>query len=158
MPLEYGQLFEDKVLCPAHAAGFSVVTGYPEQAPGLDGIPTFPIVERDGKHYVQVPVDGLPKKVTQPMTARDPDNRTHFVIIGGGPAGLNCAETLRQSGFTGQITVLAKEGVVPYDRTLLSKALPNLEVGKAPLLRPAPFLKEASIDIRTGATVDAVDG
>ena len=27
-------LFDDKVLCPAHAAGFSIVTGEPEQAPG----------------------------------------------------------------------------------------------------------------------------
>ena len=158
VPLEYGQMFDDKVLCPAHAAGFSVVTGYPEQAPGRDGIPTFPIVTREGKHFVQVPEDGLPKKATQPLTPRDPNNKTHFVIIGGGPAGLNCAETLRQSGFSGRITVLAKEGVVPYDRTLLSKALPMLEPGKAPLLRPPPFLQDASIEIRTGTTVDKVDG
>jgi flavin-dependent dehydrogenase len=41
------------------------------------------------------------------MAKRDPENKTHFVIIGGGPAGLNAAETLRQSGFTGQISVLS---------------------------------------------------
>lgn len=28
--LTYGMLFDDKILCPAHAAGFSVVTGKPE--------------------------------------------------------------------------------------------------------------------------------
>ena len=151
-------MFDDKLLCPAHAAGFSVVTGYPEQAPGLDGIPTFPVVKRDDKYFVQIPEDGIPKRVSQPLTPRDPDNKTHFVIIGGGAAGLNCAETLRQSGFSGQITILAKEGVVPYDRTLLSKALPALESGKAPTLRPAPFLQEASIDVRTGTTVTKVDG
>lgn len=35
------------------------------------------------------------------MVTRDPLNKTHMVIIGGGAAGLNCAETLRQSKFTG---------------------------------------------------------
>jgi nitrite reductase/ring-hydroxylating ferredoxin subunit len=44
-------LFEDKVMCPAHAAAFSIVTGEPEQAPGLDGIPTFPIVKHGDKYY-----------------------------------------------------------------------------------------------------------
>ena len=29
-PLKNGVLFDDKVLCPAHCMGFSVVTGYPE--------------------------------------------------------------------------------------------------------------------------------
>lgn len=30
VPLEGGMLFDDKVLCPAHAAGFSIITGEPE--------------------------------------------------------------------------------------------------------------------------------
>ena len=34
------------------------------------------------------------------MTKRDPANETHFVILGGGPASLSAAETLRSSGFT----------------------------------------------------------
>jgi cation diffusion facilitator CzcD-associated flavoprotein CzcO len=37
------------------------------------------------------------------MATRDPNNHTKMVIVGGGAAGLNCAETLRQSGFTGEI-------------------------------------------------------
>ena len=71
---------------------------------------------------------------------------------------MNCAETLRQSGFSGQITMLSKEAIIPYDRTLLSKALPGLETGKAPSLRGAPFLQKASIDVRTDASVSKVDG
>jgi NADPH-dependent 2,4-dienoyl-CoA reductase/sulfur reductase-like enzyme len=45
------------------------------------------------------------------------------VIVGGGPAGLNAAETLRQSGFTGKVTILSNEDSLPYDRTLITKAL-----------------------------------
>jgi NADPH-dependent 2,4-dienoyl-CoA reductase/sulfur reductase-like enzyme len=57
------------------------------------------------------------------MAKRDPENKKRFVIIGGGAAGLNCAETLRQSDFTGEILVISNESVLPYDRTLLSKVL-----------------------------------
>ena len=95
VPLEGGYLIDDQVLCPAHLAGFSIITGEIERAPGLDGLPTFPIIEENGDFYVQVPKDGLPKKKSQPLVKRDPENKKHFVIIGGGPAGLNCAETLR---------------------------------------------------------------
>ena len=88
-------LFDDKVMCPAHAAGFSIVTGKPEQAPGLDGIPSYLVIHRDGKYFVEVPEAGLPARATMPLTKRDPNNPLNYVIIGGGPAGLNCAETLR---------------------------------------------------------------
>ena len=109
VPLNGGMLFDDKVLCPAHAAGFSIITGEPENAPGLDGIPSFPVVEKDGEFFVQIPAEGLPRKVPMPLTKRDPNNSERVVIIGGGPAGLNCAETLRQSGFSGQVTILSAE-------------------------------------------------
>jgi apoptosis-inducing factor 3 len=109
VPLEGGPLFEDKIMCPAHGAAFSVVSGLPEDAPGLNGLPIFPVVEKDGKHYVQIPEGALPKSVAMKLSKRDPENSTHFVIIGGGAAGLNAAETLRQSGFTGRITMLTNE-------------------------------------------------
>lgn len=46
-----------------------------------------------------------------------------FVIIGGGPSGLSAAESLRQSGFGGKITILSKEKELPYDRTMLTKVV-----------------------------------
>ena len=43
------------------------------------------------------------------MVKRDPNNKSKMVIIGGGAAGLNCAETLRQSSYTGEILVISNE-------------------------------------------------
>ncbi len=44
-PLSEGVLSNDKVLCPYHAAGFSIVTGDIKSAPGLDGVPKYDIVK-----------------------------------------------------------------------------------------------------------------
>ena len=55
-PMSNGFLFDDKVLCPWHAAAFSVVTGAIENAPGMDGLPKFEVSEKDGKYFVNVPV------------------------------------------------------------------------------------------------------
>lgn len=74
VPLEGGMLFDDKILCPAHGAAFSVTTGAPELAPALDGIPTFEVVESENRHFVKVPVGGFPKSVPQPLSKRDPEN------------------------------------------------------------------------------------
>lgn len=59
-PLSWGVLFEDKVLCPWHGAGFNIVTGAVEGAPVLDGLPKYEVISKDGKTYVKVP-DPLPK-------------------------------------------------------------------------------------------------
>jgi len=110
----------------------------------------------DGKAYVEVPEVGLPKKASMPLTKRDPNNPQHFIIIGGGPAGLNCAETLRQSGFSGRVTVVSKEDLIPYDRTLISKALPIINARDKPL-RPAEFLNEADIDYKLSSVVTEIN-
>lgn len=122
----------------------------------MDGLPTFKIVERDGKHFVQVPQGGLPKKVSAPMAKRDKNDKRNFVIIGGGPAGLNCAETLRQSGYTGKITVISREEALPYDRTLITKALAMGDATKWPL-RPTEWLNEHDIDYELKARAFSVN-
>jgi len=86
------------------------------------------------------------------MTKRDPANNEHFVIVGGGAAGMNCSETLRQSGFSGKITMLTSEKYAPYDRTLLSKAVSVGDASKW-ALRPESFLNEADIEVRTETSV-----
>ena len=93
-PMHTGVLFDDKVMCPWHSASFSIVSGALESGPSLDSLPRYEVFVKDGKHYVRVP-DPLPKSVTHEMAKRDPNDKRRFVIIGGGAAGLTCAETLR---------------------------------------------------------------
>lgn len=68
------------------------------------------------------------------------------MIIGGGPAGLNCAETLRYSGYSGKITLVSNEKLLPYDRTVLSKTSPLGDTSKLQL-RDSDWLKDADIDV-----------
>jgi 3-phenylpropionate/trans-cinnamate dioxygenase ferredoxin reductase subunit len=44
-----------------------------------------------------------------------------IVIIGAGQAGLQVAESLRQEGYRGVITLLGDEAYAPYNRPPLSK-------------------------------------
>ncbi|WP_235879301.1 NAD(P)/FAD-dependent oxidoreductase [Burkholderia sp. USMB20] len=44
------------------------------------------------------------------------------VILGAGHAGFQCASTLRQQGFTGDLCLISDEGRLPYQRPPLSKS------------------------------------
>lgn len=47
----------------------------------------------------------------------------NILIVGASLAGLCAAETLRSTGFDGQLTLRAAEPEMPYDRPPLSKEL-----------------------------------
>ena len=154
-PLVNGVLFDDKVLCPWHAAGFSVTSGALELAPGRDGVPKYDVHEQNGKWFVRVPKKMQQKQIAD-MVKRDPANTQKMVIVGGGAAGLNCAETLRQSKFTGEIQVISAEKSLPYDRTLLSKVLATGDSSKLSL-RKSDFLDEYDINYQLGHKVTSID-
>lgn len=82
------------------------------------------------------------------MCVRNPENVKTVVIVGGGPAGATCAESLRQEGFTGRIVIVCKEDVVPYDRIKVSKIL-DFDVHKS-ALRPPSFYDEHNIETKLG--------
>ena len=44
-----------------------------------------------------------------------------FVVVGGGLAGAKAVETLRDEGFDGQVVLIGREPVRPYERPPLSK-------------------------------------
>ena len=120
-----------------------------------NGLPSFEVVEQDGKYFVKLPSNWKDSRVIY-MAKRDTGNKSKYVIVGGGAAGLSAAETLRQSDFTGEIIILSNEGLLAYDRTLLSKALANCTASDF-ILRGQDFCDTYGIDFRTNSNVKTVN-
>ncbi|PLX40524.1 MAG: pyridine nucleotide-disulfide oxidoreductase [Hyphomicrobiales bacterium] len=81
-----------------------------------------------------------------------------IVIAGAGQAGFQCAESLRQHGFDGPISLIGEEASVPYQRPPLSKAYLLGESDHQRLkFRDDGWYGEHDIDLRTGVTVTGID-
>ena len=65
-----------------------------------------------------------------------------FVIVGGGMAGAIAAQTLREEGFDGKITLLGQEPNAPYERLpcprTTSKAKPTATASSSTRSRGTP--------------------
>jgi len=156
-PLHTGVLIDNVLKCPWHGASFDIISGKTDISPAIDDLPIYKVEKADnGDNYV-ILQDKTDVKtfITPQMSKRDPNDKRRFVIIGGGPAGLSAAETLRQANYTGEILIISKDSELPYDRTVLSKWVPE-NVTKIHL-RSEEFLKEYDIDIRINLSVDAID-
>ncbi|OLQ14788.1 Apoptosis-inducing factor 3 [Symbiodinium microadriaticum] len=94
-------------------------------------------------------------QVLKQMSKRKSSDKRVFALLGGGPASLAAAETLRQEGFTGRIVMVTREPHLPYDRVQLSKAL-DKPVEKL-LLRPESFYKDYDIEVIRNASVTKLD-
>lgn len=153
--LAKGLLFADRVYCPLHLASFSVIDGTPDFGPVFKGIPVYKTKVKNGRVYAELP-QKLLFSVDVPMRQGELFKNQHFVIIGGGPAGLSAAETLRQAGFGGKLTILSAEQHLPYDRTLLTKNIFKAEIGKLEV-RNEEFFKKYNIEVITDAQVIDLD-
>jgi len=81
-----------------------------------------------------------------------------IVIVGAGQAGVQTAEALRASGYTGAITLLGDEPHGPYHRPPLSKAWLAGEMEAVQLVMRAPeMLARKAIELRTDTRVTAID-
>jgi 3-phenylpropionate/trans-cinnamate dioxygenase ferredoxin reductase subunit len=81
------------------------------------------------------------------------------VLVGGGLAAVRAAETLRDEGFDGELTLIAAEDELPYERPPLSK---GVLTGAEPrtVIFPHPdrlWFDERRIELRLGRTVSAID-
>lgn len=152
-PLHTGVLGNGRVRCPWHGACFNITTGDIEDFPGLDSLPCYQVEVQDGggvKVRARKEEVKSSKRIKH-MTSRDKRVNTTFVVVGGGPAGALCVETLRQEGFKGRIVLVCKEQALPYDRVKTSKALDvKLE---SITFRTASFYKEHGIEVLTGTEV-----
>jgi NADPH-dependent 2,4-dienoyl-CoA reductase/sulfur reductase-like enzyme/nitrite reductase/ring-hydroxylating ferredoxin subunit len=140
-PLAEGLIAEGTVRCPWHHACFDLETGDSVRAPGLAPVACFEVLRegslvRVGKkreRHVRTPASAGPSSVA---------------IVGAGPAGTACAETLRTEGYRGPITLVGAELPGPVDRPNLSK---DYLAGNAPEewipLRTAEALREHDIEL-----------
>ncbi|KAF2868729.1 rubredoxin-NAD(+) reductase [Massariosphaeria phaeospora] len=154
-PLKNGVLTPDgRITCPWHGACFKVSTGDVEDAPALDSISKYQVFERDGAVFVKAE-EATIKANKRPLNVKCSSvSQEKVLVIGGGSGTLGAIEGLRGGGYTGQITVLSKEGFRPFDRTKLSKAL-MADISKVAWRQPE-FYKDASIEI-VQDEVEAVD-
>ena len=81
-----------------------------------------------------------------------------IIIIGAGQAGASLGEKLRADGYEGDVTIIGKESVPPYERPPLSKAYLLGESAMERLfLRPEAIYGEKDIALRLGTEVTAID-
>lgn len=75
-----------------------------------------------------------------------------IVVIGAGQAGFQTCASLRDNGFTGDLTLIGEEGALPYERPPLSK---GYLLGETDIeLRPRTFYEDKAINL----VVDRVTG
>ncbi|KAI5923141.1 monodehydroascorbate reductase [Camillea tinctor] len=153
-PLVNGVLTKSgRLTCPWHGACFNGETGDIENAPALDALTVFKVVEKDGAVYVQgdeaVIKAGRRKPNFKCSAVAGPEK---LVVVGGGSGAIGTVEGLRENGFTGSITLISNEGYLPIDRPKLSKAL--LTDPAKVQWRDADWFKSGSVEVVQDEVVD----
>ncbi|MGY5125761.1 NAD(P)/FAD-dependent oxidoreductase [Streptomyces nigrescens] len=78
-----------------------------------------------------------------------------IVIVGASLAGLRAAETLREKGFTGSLTLIGEEPQLPYDRPPLSK---QVLLGRVPADRTGlPQRRDVNAQWKLGVRATGLD-
>ncbi|XP_045658504.1 apoptosis-inducing factor 3 isoform X4 [Ursus americanus] len=122
-----GVLSRGRVRCPWHGACFNISTGDLEDFPGLDSLHKFQVKIEKEKVYVRASKQALQLQRRTKVMAKcispsaGHSSSTNVLIVGAGAAGLVCAETLRQEGFSDRIVLCTLDRHLPYDRPKLSK-------------------------------------
>ena len=81
-----------------------------------------------------------------------------FIIVGGGLAGALAAETLREEGFDGRITLLCEEPHRPYERPPLSKDYLHGKAARDSIFaHPEPWYADHAVELRLGTAVTSLD-
>ncbi|KAJ8367898.1 hypothetical protein SKAU_G00079260 [Synaphobranchus kaupii] len=155
-PLSKGALLGSRVRCPWHGACFNIKTGDLEEYPGLDSLPCHKVTIENNKVFVSISKKSLNLvKRVNPMGCRVAEVNHTVLLIGGGPASLLCAETLRQENYGGRIVMVTRDDLPPYDRTKLSKVL-NVDWSSI-LLRQREFFQQHNIEVWTEKQVESLD-
>lgn len=137
-PLAEGLVAGGTIRCPWHHACFDLATGT-AHGPAIAPVACYDVALEGGTIRVGA------KRDVEPLPELSPAS---VVIIGGGAAGVACAEALRGEGHKGTITMLVAEGSDPVDRPNLSK---DYLAGNAPeewvFLRTTSALEAIGVDV-----------
>ena len=152
-PLAEGLMVGDTIRCPWHHACFSLRTGAALRPPALNDLPCWRVEQQDGVGFVREELQRSAQPA--PSGAGTP---LSVVIVGGGAAGHAAAETLRQEGFSGAVTLLSADASPPCDRPSLSK---DYLAGTAQpdwiLLRPPEFYVQHDVGLRLATRASAIE-
>jgi NADPH-dependent 2,4-dienoyl-CoA reductase/sulfur reductase-like enzyme/nitrite reductase/ring-hydroxylating ferredoxin subunit len=141
------------VRCPLHHACFDLRTGAVLRAPALDPVDRWQVEVEGDRVFVR-------HRIGQPEAFQSEVDESvrNIVIIGGGAAGLACANELRRRGFSGAITMLSADLDPPCDRPNLSK---DYLAGHAPeqwlWLRGEGWYAKNRIDLQLSTEVTRID-
>jgi len=84
--------------------------------------------------------------------------REHLVIAGGGQAATQAAQSARQAGFTGTVSLISAEAYLPYQRPPLSKGFLAGKIDRDRLhLKTEQFFESREIDLCLGTRVESFD-
>jgi NADPH-dependent 2,4-dienoyl-CoA reductase/sulfur reductase-like enzyme len=80
------------------------------------------------------------------------------VIVGAGPAGLATARSYRERGGEGEVTLLGRETLIPYQRPALTKEFLRGELDAGELaIQSREWFDEHDIQLRLGCEATAID-
>jgi len=154
-PLAKGVLTASgRLTCPWHGACFNVKTGDIEDAPAIDPLQKFEIIERDGAVYIkgeEAAIKANRRNLSIKCQAKSEDQ---VLVVGSGSGAVGAIDALRAGGYTGKITSISDESHPPIDRTKLSKALIS-DPSKIEL-RSSNYYKEGDVQ-RVNGTVSSID-
>ncbi|KAH8245124.1 hypothetical protein KR032_005115 [Drosophila birchii] len=156
-PLHKGVLSSTHVRCPWHGACFDLETGDIENFPGLDSLPCHRVtVDCKGQVLVRAKRSELGKNSRiKEMVLRHCEDERCFVVVGGGPSGAVCVETLRQEGFTGRLILVCRERHLPYDRVeIMNSQIKSIE---QLYFRDEKFYRDHDIEVRLGVSAQHLD-
>jgi NADPH-dependent 2,4-dienoyl-CoA reductase/sulfur reductase-like enzyme len=81
-----------------------------------------------------------------------------YLIVGAGLAGAKAAQTLRDEGYDGPVTLIGAESERPYERPPLSKGyLSGKDARDSVYVHPEAWYGEHDVELRTGVTVTGLD-
>jgi len=158
LPLENAALCGHRLRCPFHHACFDVRDGSQLEAPGMDGIATYEVKVVGSRIHLA----DAPRPVGQPSpapeTATGKADHFDYAIVGGGIAAANAVEGIRELDRDGNIVLLTRENLPPYDRTHVSKALLDggKEIAQLPV-RSERYYAERGVDLRESTIVSEVN-